>query len=64
MCNYDSLATDDCDDCCEDPADATNDEGCMDEEALNYDADTLQLDNARLRGVLIGKESDVETQDD
>ena len=35
------------------------------ELGVNYDIfDALQSDNARLRGVLTGKESDVETQDD
>ena len=35
------------------------------ELGVNYDLfDALQTDNARLRGILTGKESDVETQDD
>jgi len=35
------------------------------ELGVNYDIfDALQSDNARLRGTLTGKESDVETQDD
>ena len=35
------------------------------ELGVNYDIfDALQSDNARLRGILTGKESDVETLDD
>ena len=37
----------------------------LEELGVNYDLfNALQTDNARLRGVLTGKESDVETLDD